>query len=242
MFDPFRLAYSKTRCLRIGNGPETTLYRSLSWHTIAEKNGRKIARYRLQNVYDRSEIVVLEVHRDQSRNFHIHAYRLIEDYPFNPSFAAMLGTPVITFTPQHEEGQGKEIYERVVTPGEKIEIVKYICEPENLPAPPWMLGYTRDAHGHWYQLIEQSQGRLKSLSKSIALRCWEYESEDRTRLLIEREERKREHAESFQIYLGKELSRREIHIVPSWQLPECMRFTKQAPSPHLYASSPSENT
>ena len=222
MFDPLQIAHNNTLYVQLQIDMEERLFQCIDYRLVESTASNMIARYTLDEI-EGYERIVLEVVKDKHNNFQIQAYQMLEEYPFSAAFAAMLGTPMITFTPADTPLHQQDVYKRVLAPDEKIEIVKYICEPNELPAHPKLLGYTKDAHGHWYQLIEQSQGRIKPLTKTNYLRCWEYESEDFTRLLIEREESQSYKADSFQIYLGQKLSRKDIHIVHAPQAKALMQ-------------------
>ncbi len=210
MFDPLRVAQNRSLLLRLKLQQQTEKFRCTDHTTIDNGDKTPVARYTLQNIVT-GKYIILEVFKERSRNFHIQAYRMLETYDFTATFAAMLGTPVMAFSPHEDSLSEDTIYNRILASDEKVEIVKYICDTDELPAHPRALGYHRDGNGNWYQLMEQSQGRIKRFTDKKFVRCWEYENSSRKRLLIELSEKMQQ--KHFHIYEGIKITRKEINIV-----------------------------
>jgi hypothetical protein len=212
VFDPLRIAYNKSLLLQLRLHEERENFQCLHYTLIDNGTSSPVARYTLQNISD-SSIVVLEVYKDSEFNFHIEAYQMIEERPFSPRFALMLGTDVIAFKPKNHTGNERALYDRILYPGEEVNVIKYICDISELPVDPYEMGYTRDGNGNWYQILEQSQGRVKKFTDDRFVRCWEYENDEYTRLLIEREETHFQKPNNFYIYLGLTVKREQIHLI-----------------------------
>ncbi len=214
MFDPLRIAYDTTLLIQLKLGPQKEIFQCTHYTRIDSDTPAPVARYTLRQIKNNST-VILEVTKDKRKNFRIKAFQMVEKRPFSPKFAMLLGTEAITFTPKNHPAKPRTIYGRIPYPDEKTDIIKYICDTEELPLHPWEMGYTRDGNGNWYQLLEQSRGRLKRFTDNSAIRCWEYADDDYTRLLIEKEETAQEESKDFLIYLGKTISRAQIHLLNS---------------------------
>ena len=211
MFDPLKVAHNRNLLLRLTLEHKAENFECIHYTLIDNGSQTPVARYTLQHTETR-DTLVLEVHKDKEHNFHIRAYRLVETQPFKPVFASMLGVDSIGFFANRENNTERIVYKRLLYPGEKVNIVKYICDTEDLPANPHEFGYTKDGMGNWYLLMEQSSGRLKRFADQSSRRCWEYENSDYTRLLIEKEETYKKPS-AFYIYLGKKIVRKQIHII-----------------------------
>ena len=212
MFDPLRIACDITLLIQLKLEHQSELFRCI--HYTRVKDEIPIARYTLRQITNNT-IVILEVTKNRRKDFRIKAFQMIEKRPFSPQFIMMLGTDSITFKPKNHPTTACNIYGRISYPDEKIDIIKYICDIEDLPLHPWEMGYTRDGNGNWYQLLEQSQGRLRHFSDNSAIRCWEYADDEYTRLLIETEETRQIGKKDFSIYLGRTIHRAQIHLLNS---------------------------
>ncbi len=171
----------------------------------------KIARYTLKDRLG-GKLIDLEISKDIDKNFHIYAYDLVETKPFSHTFSSILGVDSIGYNNQNEF-DAHTIYRRIRYPGEKLELYKYICDPNTVPTHPSNIGYEQDGEGRWYMLIYRSNGRVKKFAPDNLKRSWEYETTDKKRLLIELNETQKIDKRFFHIYNGSKLERKELKLI-----------------------------
>ncbi len=212
MFDPLGLFKAQSRMLHLATKTALRRFRCVDFRSVYNYNCPVVARYILEEI-DQGDRIELEVCKDRAHNFHIFAYTPVESKSFSTSLLSVLGTDSIGFMERREENVTHTIYRRILHPGEKVDIYKYYCDLEELDGDPYDLGYNLDGNGRWYMLMSRSQGMRKHFYNDEIRRCWEYEDESSSRLLIELSESTPTNEKRFYIYRGEALSRDQIHIV-----------------------------
>ena len=210
MFDPLGLAKDKKLALKLKlNFKEHTfIYNNLQTYP---GDCSKVARYTLKDT-KHNKLIDIEISKDKKNSFHIYAYNLIETKPFNHKLSSILGVDSIQYQ-SFDDLNTLTKYHRINYKSEKLEFFKYICDPLTLPIHPASIGYEKDGNGQWYMLIYRSKGRVKKFAPDNYRRSWEYETQNKKRLLVELEESKYIDKNRFHIYNGQQLSRKELKLI-----------------------------
>jgi len=212
MFDPLMLIAHSDVQVELYDGIQPERFICTKIEHLQEQDIIFLTRYQLQSVQTQRQIS-LDVTKDQKHDFHFMSYELVEKKSFNASFLSILGTTTLGYSDPSVDKQNHTLYQYLPHKKEKIEVVKYIADPEELGSNLQAYGYNKDANGQWYCLVSISHGNVKHFSKTQKRRSWEYEANQENRLLIEINESLSIKHRNIYIYQGFKLQRRDIHLI-----------------------------